>query len=242
MLPGDLAVVRDWNGRAKAPNQRIRDDLLPDPILGDALKASLIVLALNPSWEGTDAEDHARPEINGRMRSALAEPEPFFWLQGGLEETAGGRWWRAHLRPLIDMTSSEAVRGHVAVGQLHQYHSKASTPGLSPPSGRHNLEVVRKGIAKGTPVIALAGGAVAQGRSSLQDGRDPRAEQLPGDGALAEELPQGLRPRRWCDRRRGSMSDRGGARGSTRRSRTTSRTRAGGKDARLWENLSPRGS
>lgn len=156
VLPNDLETVLAWNGKVK-PTQRIRVDLLPDPILGDALGAALIVLALNPSWSEKDAEDHARPDVGVRMRAALATEQPLFWLQDGLEATTGGAWWWAKLRPLIEATSLEAVRDHVAVGHLHQYHSKGSSPGLEPPSGRHNLEVVRKGIARGTPVIALTG-------------------------------------------------------------------------------------
>lgn len=90
------------------------------------------------------------------MRATMSEPHDLFWLPDELAGTTGGRWWRNKLAPLVEATSLEAVRRHVAAGHLHQYHSKSASP-LLKPSGRHNLELVRKALAAGTPVIALTG-------------------------------------------------------------------------------------
>lgn len=91
------------------------------------------------------------------MRTAMTEPRDLFWLRDELATTDGGRWWRNKLAPLIQATSLNAVRHHVAAAHLHQYHSKSASPLLKPPSGRHNLEIVRKAIPKGTPILVLTG-------------------------------------------------------------------------------------
>lgn len=171
VLPRDSPAVEAWN--SKAPQQtKVRTDLVPDPPLGDPLNAAVVVLVLNPSLDDDSAEAHRDPWLQEQMRAAMTEPRDLFWLRDELAGTRGGRWWRNKLAPLIDATSLEEVRRYVAAGHLHQYHSKSASPLLRPPSGRHNLEVVRKALALGTPAVALTG--VARWRAA-----DPAFREAP---------------------------------------------------------------
>lgn len=156
VLPADRVVVKEWNLKA-SPKLKIRTELVPDPPLGDPLTAAVVVLALNPSLDEGDFEMHQDPGFREKLTGALTEPDGLFWLRDDVSTTTGGRWWRSKLAPLIDATSLEAVRGHVAVGHLHQYHSKSASPLLKPPSSRHNLELIRKAIPRGIPILALTG-------------------------------------------------------------------------------------
>lgn len=156
VLPMDRTAVKDWNLNA-SPSSKIRTDLIPDPPLGDPLIAAVVVLALNPSLSDEDVDQHRDPGFREQVRSAMTEPDGLFWLRDDVWTTTGGRWWRSKLGPLIDAASLETVRRHVAVGHLHQYHSKSSSPLLKPPSGRHNLELIRKAIPRGIPILALTG-------------------------------------------------------------------------------------
>ena len=156
VLPMDRQAIKAWNARV-SPKVRIRTDLLPDPPLGDPLTASVVVLALNPSLEDSSVDEHQDPGFQVKLRQQLVAPDGLFWLREDVAGTTGGQWWRRKLAPLIDATSLDAVGRSVAVAHLHQYHSKSSSPLLKPPSGRHNLELVRKAIPRGVPVIALTG-------------------------------------------------------------------------------------
>jgi hypothetical protein len=178
VLPRDRPAVEAWNAKASAAT-KIRTDLLPDPPLGDPLSAAVIVLALNPSVGEGDYLDHQGP-LRDHIRSALTNVTDFFFLRDELATTTGATWWRNKLAPLIEATSLDAVRRHVAGAQLHQYHSKSAAPLLKPSSGRHNVEVVRKALRKGVPVLALTG--VATWRVADPDFRaypffEPRSPQ-----------------------------------------------------------------
>lgn len=156
MLPIDRLAVNKCNSKA-SPRTRVHTNLLPDPPLGDPLTAAVVVLALNPSFDEDTAEEHKDPWQEHEFRIAMATPEDFFWLRDDVAHTGGGRWWRNKLAPLIEATSVEAVRRHVAAGHLHQCHSKSSSPLLRPPSGRYNLEVIRKALGSGIPALVLTG-------------------------------------------------------------------------------------
>jgi excisionase family DNA binding protein len=156
VLPADRAAVDAWNAKAP-PQTKIHTNLVPDPPLGKPLSAAVVVLALNPSLDDDTAAQHRDASLQQQMRAAMTDPRDLFWLRDELASTAGGRWWRNKLAPLIEATSLEAVREHVAAGHLHQYHSKSASPLLKPPSGRHNLEVVRKALDAGTPILVLTG-------------------------------------------------------------------------------------
>ena len=156
VLSMDRAAVAAWNAKASA-RTKIHTHLLSDPPLGDPLTAAVVVLALNPSFDDGTVEEHQDPWMREQMRTAMTEPRDLFWLRDDLATTTGGRWWRNKLAPLIEATSLVAVRRHVAAAHLHQYHSKSASPLLKPSSGRHNLEVVRKALPKGAPMLVLTG-------------------------------------------------------------------------------------
>lgn len=155
VLPRDRPAIDAWNAKASAAT-RILTNYLPDPPLGNPLEAAVVVLALNPSFHDGDVDDHNGP-LGDKIRDALTNVDGFFFLRNDVATTTGGVWWRNKLAPLIEATSLDAVRRHVAGAQLHQYHSKSASPGLKPSSGRHNLEVVRKALPRGVPVLALTG-------------------------------------------------------------------------------------
>jgi hypothetical protein len=175
VLPRDAETIGAW--RPNDPEQQIITDLLPEPVFGDPLSAPVLLLALNPSWEPSDLALHADPVFSGRMREALLERQPFFWLQDGLDDTPGARWFKEKLGPLIDATSLGAVRNGVACLHLHQYHSKRSTPALRPHSSNHSKELARKAVANGATVLALAG--AGQWRRWVSELAPPDALSLP---------------------------------------------------------------
>ena len=192
VLPRDRAALDEWNARASGP-QKVRTELVPDPQLGNPLEAAVIVLALNPSFDDPTLAEHHDPEMVDQMRTALTDVRDFFWLRDGLEETTGGRWWRAKLNPLIAATSLEAVRAHVAGAHLHQYHSKSSSPGFRPPSRRHHLELVRKALPRDVPLLALTG--VAQWRLADPDFRDAPLHEPQSPQSMvvsANNMPSGF--------------------------------------------------
>lgn len=156
VLSMDRTALEAWNAKA-SPQTKVHTALVPDPPLGDPLTGAVVVLALNPSLDNDTAQRHRDPWLQEQMRTAMTEPRDLFWLRDELATTDGGRWWRNKLAPLIQATSLNAVRHHVAAAHLHQYHSKSTSPLLKPPSGRHNLEIVRKALPKGTPILVLTG-------------------------------------------------------------------------------------
>lgn len=77
VLSRDRAAVEAWN--AKAPQAtRIHTNLLPDPQLGNPLRAAVIVLVLNPSLDEGTAEAHRDRWLIEQMREAMTDVRDLF--------------------------------------------------------------------------------------------------------------------------------------------------------------------
>ncbi len=155
VLPEDLAVIENHKNFIG-----LRLDTLPEPLVGGLNNAKIIFLALNPGFTDSDVSVNMKlPAFLEGCRNNLNDPyeSPFYYFNGGLEETGGYKWWSAKLKPLINAgISLETLRDKVMMIEYFPYHSiNYKHINAFTPSQLYSFEIVKEAIKQQKTIVIM---------------------------------------------------------------------------------------
>lgn len=138
----------------------LRLDTLPEPLVGGLDNANVVFLALNPGFTNSDVEVNMQlPKFIDGCRNNLVNPStsPFYYFNGGLEETGGYKWWSAKLKPLIKAGVTENIlREKIMMIEYFPYHSvNYRHINRFTPSQLYAFEIVREAIRRGKTIVIM---------------------------------------------------------------------------------------
>lgn len=154
-LPEDLAVIEKHKNFIG-----LRLDTLPEPLVGGLENAKVVFLALNPGFTDADVKVNMQlPEFLNGCRTNLNNPytSPFYYFNGGLEDTGGYKWWSAKLKPLLKAgVSLEALRTKIMMIEYFPYHSiNYKHINAFTPSQLYSFEIVKEAIRQGKTIVIM---------------------------------------------------------------------------------------
>jgi hypothetical protein len=163
VLDEERAIVEDFNRSNPDPATRIQLEVLPEPFLGRP-DANVVVLSLNPGYDDSDREWHARADfaaaIHANLRHA-SQAYAFYPINPDFSQSGAYRWWRRRLDSLIHDTSLGGVADNLLCVELFPYHSK-SYKAIPAWTGRQRLPsreyadgLVAAALERGASVIAM---------------------------------------------------------------------------------------
>ena len=146
----DAKLVDFWN---------LHLELVPKPYFGNIKKAKVVMLLLNPGFD----EQESGVELNSsRLKTAqLSNLDPeksrIFYLEDEFDWTAGGKWLREKLKPLIDTVGEESLIEKLMIIQYFPYNSQSYTVKAKNvlPSQNYNFDLVRQAIDKDLPILLM---------------------------------------------------------------------------------------
>jgi hypothetical protein len=157
--PADLPYVKAFNAalRPGAETSALVTTAWPEPWIGPATQASVLVLGANPGWAGDeDAESQAR--LAHLARANLSGHEPLIWLNEQAHGTPADRWYRSRL--LADVLGSKAnidesiVARSLAFVDFHAYHAVRWHPiPVTLPTQHHTFALVRQRLADDALIV-----------------------------------------------------------------------------------------
>lgn len=171
LAPGSYVAVADLPHMHDAnpggsPEFALHTEVPPVPFIGDPRTADLIVLAKNPGYAGTEADELTRfPTLSRLNLDALtfSSTPPFFYLAPSLRGAAGYTWWSSKLRGLFAACETRGVTQDQAIARIacvewFPYHSKRFRPLKAVlPSQRYSFELVRQAADRGATFVFLFG-------------------------------------------------------------------------------------
>jgi len=155
ILADDLEVIESHKNF-----MGLRLDTLPEPLVGGLDNAKVIFLALNPGFTDSDVDVNMQlPKFIEGCRANLENPytSPFYYFNGGLEETGGYKWWSAKLKPLIAAgITEEVLRDKIMMVEYFPYHSvNYKHINSFTPSQLYSFEIVREAVRRGKTIIIM---------------------------------------------------------------------------------------
>lgn len=163
VLPAEHNKIERFNHAYPEPDYRIRLNVLPEPYIGNP-QAKVVILSLNPGYDETDPDWHARPDFRSSLVANLRhEPEayPFYPLNPAYSGSGIHKWWRSKLNDLIRDTSLSTIAHNVLCVEWFPYHSikyKAMPKGISGgllPSQAYAISLVTAAVDRGATLIAM---------------------------------------------------------------------------------------
>lgn len=138
----------------------LRLDTLPEPLVGGLNNAKVVFLALNPGFTDSDVDVNMKlPAFLEGCRNNLNDPfdSPFYYFNGGLEETGGYKWWSAKLKPLISAgISLDTLRDKIMMIEYFPYHSiNYKHINAFTPSQLYSFEVVKEAIKLEKTIVIM---------------------------------------------------------------------------------------
>lgn len=155
VLADDLRVIENHKNFIG-----LRFDTLPEPLVGGLENAKIVFLALNPGFTDSDVDVNMKlePFLEG-CRTNLNNPltSPFYYFNGGLEETGGYKWWSAKLKPLIQAgVSLKTLRDKIMMIEYFPYHSiNYKHINVFTPSQIYTFEIVKEAIRQGKTIVIM---------------------------------------------------------------------------------------
>ena len=152
ILPEDLAVIACHRNYSN-----LRLDALPSQFIGGLDKAEVVFLLLNPGFNEKDVTvDPNLPQFVKANRRNHTDPygSPFYYFDGGFEQTAGYEWWSMKLAPLLKAGATESIlRDKIMVIEYFPYHSKdwKSLPRI--PSQQFAFDLAREAMKRNKIII-----------------------------------------------------------------------------------------
>ena len=171
VLECDKAVIDVVNERyADNENHKIHTEIPPQPFIGNPLKARVLLLLLNPSWDESDIKTFSSPDLKKAMDANLKLEEadyPFYVLDPQhkkLAEQSAIKWWSDCLSFCIDEISDDKEKSiqllskNFAAVEFHGYHSKkySSIP-VTLPSQTFGFSLVKNAIKEEKLIIVARG-------------------------------------------------------------------------------------
>ncbi|MDP1811736.1 MAG: hypothetical protein Q8K66_10080 [Sediminibacterium sp.] len=130
VLDSDNATIEKFNQKV-AFDYHIHTDLLPEPYIGDPLKADIFLLALNPGYAGSEQEYlRQNPALFQALLNNLIHKNidyPLFYLEERFNDSPGARWWDRILKPILnEVSNNKLLLAHkICELQYFPYHSKS---------------------------------------------------------------------------------------------------------------------
>lgn len=137
----------------------LRLDTLPDQIIGGLDNAEVVFLLLNPGFDETDITvNMAMPDfVEANQRNSI-DPytSPFYYFEGGLEETGGYKWWSKILKPLFKAGVTESIlRDKIMAIEYFPYHSKNYKDLPIVPSQQFAFDLVSEAIKRQKTIVIM---------------------------------------------------------------------------------------
>jgi hypothetical protein len=166
--------LREFNDRYKNDQMAvIRNDVFPEPYIGDLKKAPIILLALSASFREEDLKWHSKPQFAELWIDNLLQRStefPFYPLNPALKESPTSKWWRQIFSQLLRLYGDEQVAKKISVLQWFPYHQVRSRHReyfvRAPlPSQRFMFQLAAdalKGAAEGSRLVIMFGGSQAR--------------------------------------------------------------------------------
>lgn len=160
VLPEDEPHIRSFNSSEQDDRFRIHLEVPPEPFVGRPT-APVIVLNLNPGFEGTEEDSFQDQDFFRAHLANLAhdrEEWPFLWLDPRFPDNSGYRWWTKKLGPLILAVGQEQVAANLCCVEWFGYHSRKFKQ-LSQllPSQQYGFGMVELAVERGAVIVVLWG-------------------------------------------------------------------------------------
>lgn len=132
ILENDREAVLSLNAslRDRGKNgSMVRDEIIPEPFVGNPFTANIVLLNLNPGFEKSDRKWHRSPTFRKAAIENLNHRKmdyPFYLLDPQFKDSGGAKYWRKRLRSLIEKHGDHVVANAVCVIEWHPYHSEKS--------------------------------------------------------------------------------------------------------------------
>lgn len=160
----DRDVVESHNAKhSSKPEYQFQTWMPPEPWIG-SLEAPVVILYANPGATDDDlagkrqADDALIREYSIANLNQTLEDFPHFFFDPLLENTAGGRWFRARFSNLINETSLQAVSQGIITVELAPYHSRNwRNPSKPLPTQEFTNSIVRNAVSKGSLIVGARG-------------------------------------------------------------------------------------
>lgn len=132
-------------------------DVLPEPFIGDAQNASVIILQLNPGFDPlADPPAHADKKFRTSLLANLGHEDqqwPFYCLNPDFQSYPCSTWWHKKLRKIKEKVPCEILAKRLAVIEWFPYKSTRFKHGKRVDSQDYSFYLVRNAIARGSLII-----------------------------------------------------------------------------------------
>lgn len=160
-LESDKQAIERFNSHPRRkPQHKLQTQYFPEPFLGDVLRASVVLLNLNPGVDETNSVHHQNPiyldKANKNLTHAFTD-YPFFPLHPDLEGMPCHKWWSKKLGSLIRDSSLEQVSRQVACIELHGYPSVNFNGSIDLPSMQYSGYLLQKAIEREALIVIIRG-------------------------------------------------------------------------------------
>lgn len=160
ILPEELRAVDNFNERCNKQECKILTHLLPDPYLGN-IDAPVVLLNLNPGYNGSEDELHKRAEFIKVCRNNLLHGETKwsnYYFDPHFHNTEGYKWWSNVARKTIEVVSPEKFSQNILIVEYFPYHSSSFKPMKEIlPSQMYSGYLVKKAIERDACIVIMRG-------------------------------------------------------------------------------------
>ena len=158
--PEDVKDLERLYG-SKPKDQRPQTEILPSPVVGDPLEASVLLLSKYPVYSAEEIEEYKTIDgyFDACRKSLTFENRdcPFFYLDPRFAEAEAAKWWQPKLAQLVEDCGVDAVAHRVATVTYFPYHVEAWTdPGELVYTQRHFCrDIARRALHAGKLVVLV---------------------------------------------------------------------------------------
>lgn len=157
VLPEDAEHLERFNASVEEP-YRYHLEILPEPFLGRP-DADVILLSLNPAFDGTEKQYHHLDEYFKKATLAnlmhVDQEWPFYFLDPSVQ-SPGHKWWQSRLHGLLAQIGPETMSRRVACLEYFPYPSRkyhARTPAV--PSQQYVFSLLREALSRGALIVVM---------------------------------------------------------------------------------------
>lgn len=162
ILPEDLEFINRHNKNIRDDNYKILTHLLPDPFMGRK-DAPVILLNLNPGYNGTEDKLHTRKDFIEMCKANLFHNQsdyPLYYFNLELRKTQGYIWWKKHAgcsNGIITYVGEKSFVENTLVTEYFPYHSRKFNFKFKEklPSQQYTKYLVENGINQGAIFIIM---------------------------------------------------------------------------------------
>jgi hypothetical protein len=155
------------NKRQKEIDAKILIDLLPEPFIGNPNTAKVLLLALNPGFQG-DAKENIKGEYHWhsdeRFRKLIFDninfadtAFPYYYLSNdSFFNTPGHIWCKRVFKELINAVGDSELSEKICCIQFHGYHSKRyKYLGDILPSQHQSFDLIKSFMKTNSPIVIM---------------------------------------------------------------------------------------